>query len=339
MPRSRNCRFCQGAEALTAALQLPVHCRWSWLSSGTNHLRTASAARIGIASAILASLCWGAATVLSKIAVASVSPVLLLVLQLLASVIPLWLIVIIRRIPMLSPDEFRPVAKLGLLEPGLAFLLTLIGLTDLKAGGASLIQSTESIMIVAVSAVLLGVRPTASFIAYSCLAFVGLVLALGLTNPEDMKGNGLFGIAALIAGTATAAIYVVLSSKIAGSAHPVVFVAVQQTVSLFFALAVLPFELMLQGHGPVLPDTTQLWFIVAVSGILQYAMAFTLYIGALANISANFAGIFLNLIPVFGLAGAYMFLGENLSPLQLLGTAMTICEVLLISRSEHGAKA
>ena len=238
---------------------------------------------------------------------------------------------------MPPPNEFRSIAKLGVLEPGLAFLLTLIGLTDLKAGAASLIQSTESMMIVVVSAVLLGVRPRASFIAFSCLAFIGLVLALGLINAEDMRGNGPFGIAALVAGTATAAVYVVLSSRISGSAHPVMFVAIQQTVSLLFAAAVLPFEVFVQGHAPVLPDTSRLWLIVAVSGILQYAMAFTLYIFALARISANFAGIFLNLIPVFGLAGAYMFLGEKLSALQLLGTAMTITSVVLISRTSSSA--
>ncbi len=296
-------------------------------------MQAASVNRVGVAYAVLASLCWGAATVLSKLALADIQPVLLLVLQLLASVAALWVIIFIRRIPVDPMGQFRQVALLGVLEPGLAFLLTLIGLTDLRAGAASLIQSTESIMIVVVSALLLRTRPAASFVVYSFLAFAGLVLALGLTNTQDMAGNGVFGIAALMAGTAVAAVYVVLSSRLAAGMHPLLFVAIQQTVSLVFALLVLPFEIFGLGHDLALPSSLQTWGVVVASGVLQYAMAFSLYISALAKLSANFAGIFLNLIPIFGLAGGYALLGEKLSLLQLAGACITIAAVMALSRS------
>lgn len=114
--------------------------------------------------------------------------------------------------------------------------------------------------------------------------------------------------------------------------HPLLFVAVQQTVSLIFSLVVLPFEVFMQGHGLALPSGVGLWSVVVASGLLQYAMAFSLYIAALAKVSANFAGVFLNLIPVFGLAGGYALLGETMSALQLTGACMTVAAVMALSR-------
>ena len=272
---------------------------------------------------------------MSKVALDGVSPVLLLVLQLLPSVALLWLVVYIRRIPLGKRRDIARFAWLGVLEPGLAFLVFLIGLTDIKAGAATLIQSSEAIMIVIVSACLLGVKPTMRFVVLSLLAFAGLLLALGFANPEDLQGNGYFGIAMLFATSAIAACYVVLSSRIASGTDPVAIVAWQQSVSLIFALLVLALEAFWRGQLPMLPSKPDVWLVVIVSGIVQYALAFSLYMRALGSVSANVAGSFLNLMPIFGLAGGFLFLSERLSLVQLLGAAITIVAVTLISRGDH----
>jgi len=290
----------------------------------------------GFAAALLAALCWGAATVMSKAALDGVAPVLLFVLQLLPCVAVLWLYIFVRGLPPGRWASIRRFAWLGILEPGLAFMIGLIGLTGLKAGAATLIQSSEAIMIVIVSTILHGTRPTWSFVALSLIAFAGILLALGIARPGDMEGNTVFGVALLTVATAVAALYVVLSSRIAAGAPPVVIVAWNQTVSLILALAALPLEVWLTGTPIMLPSTPQLWAVVLMSGIVQYAMAFSLYMFALSRISVNAAGSFLNLIPVFGLLGAYVFLAERLSPLQIAGAIITIVSVLLIQRSAGG---
>src|SRR5581483_8923151 len=113
----------------------------------------------------------------------------------------------------------------GLLEPGLAYLLGLIGLTDINATGATMIQSSEAIMIVVVSAILLRERPTVRFVGLSIMAFAGILVALGLVNSGYAKGNGVFGVSLMFVGTAAAAIYVVLSSRVATRTNPIVIVA------------------------------------------------------------------------------------------------------------------
>lgn len=289
----------------------------------------------GIIAATLAALCWGTATVMSKAALDGISPVFLLVLQLMSSVLILWIVVWFQATPSANWREIAQYAWLGLLEPGLAYLLGLIGLTDMKAGPATLVQSSEAIMIVIVSAVLLKKTPTIRLVALSVFALVGLTIALGILRTTDTSGNGILGVTLMFMATAVAAIYVVMSSRIALNTNPITIVAWQQSVALLFALILLPVEWTLSPEGLWLPQSLKLWSIILLSGIIQYALAFSLYMWALGAVSANIAGSFLNLTPVFGLGIAFVFLDEVMTPVQLAGTVITIAAVMLINSSKQ----
>jgi len=127
--------------------------------------RPRTAVSSGTVFAVLAALSWGMATVMSKGALEGFAPIFLLVLQLAASVVCLWALVYTKKTPA-RPIAFRTVARfasLGLLEPGLAYLLDLIGLEHTQASTATLILSTESVMIIALSALLFGERLSPRF--------------------------------------------------------------------------------------------------------------------------------------------------------------------------------
>ena len=94
----------------------------------------------GTVLAVLAALSWGAAIVMSKDALDAFAPISLLVVQLSASVACLWVTVCVRKTAT-QPIAFRTVAwcaSLGLLEPGLAYLLELIGLEHTLASTCSM---------------------------------------------------------------------------------------------------------------------------------------------------------------------------------------------------------
>ncbi|NCN70692.1 MAG: DMT family transporter [Rhodoferax sp.] len=285
----------------------------------------------GAVLAILAALSWGMATVMSKGALDVFAPIFLLVVQLAASVACLWLLILVRKKPT-QPLAWRTVvrfAALGLLEPGLAYLLDLIGLEHTQASTATLILSTESLMIMALSALLFGERLSVRFMLLSIVAVAGLYLALG-ASLADAGSAAMWGNALVFAGSACAALYVVLSARIATDADPITIVAWQQTVALGFALALLPLEWMLRPTLHNLPTTPELWLLAASSGVVQYALAFSLYMAALRNIRASVAGSFLNLVPLFGFAGASLFLHEAISLQQLLGALITVAAVTLM---------
>ncbi|MDD5028843.1 MAG: DMT family transporter [Rhodoferax sp.] len=286
----------------------------------------------GTVLAILAALSWGMSTVMSKGVLDAFAPIFLLVVQLAASVTCLWVMVYVRKKPS-QPLSFRTVARfaaLGLLEPGLAYLLELIGLEHTQASTSTLILSTESLMIMALSALLFGERLSVRFVLLSLLAVGGLYLALG-ASVADASSKAMWGNALVFAGSACAALYVVLSARIAADADPITIVAWQQTVALGFALLMLPFEWMWRPASHSLPTAPELWLLAASSGVVQYALAFSLYMAALRIISASVAGSFLNLVPLFGFVGASVFLHEAISWQLLLGATITVAAVTLIN--------
>jgi drug/metabolite transporter (DMT)-like permease len=64
---------------------------------------------------------------------------------------------------------------------------------------------------------------------------------------------------------------------------------------------------------------------------MYYVAAFWFYLWALRSVPASMAGMFLNLIPVFGVSTAYVFLGERLTAIQWIGAAailLSICALL-----------
>ena len=287
----------------------------------------------GAVLATLAALCWGAATVMSKSVLSVFPPVFLLVLQLLASVICLWVFIFLRRrpLPKPAPAEVLKFASLGLLEPGLAYLLSLIGLATTTASNATLIYSTEAIMIIVLGVLLFGEKPTLRFVIFSLIAVGGLCFALGVFSAGD-GGGSIKGDALIFAGTLVAALYVVLSARFAARIDAVIIVAWQQTVALIFAALLLPASAALELPSDALTAASPGdWLLAALSGVVQYALAFSLYIAALKTISANYAGSFLNLIPLFGLAGAFLFLHETLSLPQLIGAGITVLAVSYIN--------
>lgn len=60
---------------------------------------------------------------------------------------------------------------------------------------------------------------------------------------------------------------------------------------------------------------TEDWVGALVSGVLYYGLAFWLYLTGLRRVPASYAGAFLPLIPVFGVAADYL-IGERLHPRQ-----------------------
>jgi drug/metabolite transporter (DMT)-like permease len=283
---------------------------------------------VSVLAATLSALCWGSATVMSKGALAQVPPIMLLVIQLTGSLVFLWAILLARGVRAGALRDALRIAWLGLLEPGLAFVLGLVGLAETQAGNATLIASSEAIMIAALSALLFRERLSLRFFLLSAVALTGLMLAIGING---VTLGGLRGDALIALGTLAAALYIVLSSRAMRDRDPILVVACQQLSAGTLALVVLPIEI-LRGHIVdlgALPIST--WALALGSGIVQYALAFSFYLAAMRNMAPSVVGTFLYLTPVVGLAGAVTFLDERFTGLQTTGAAITVGALVLLN--------
>jgi drug/metabolite transporter (DMT)-like permease len=281
-------------------------------------------------SLILASALWGIATVISKAILASTPPITFLVIQLVPSVFVLWLLVAARGGPAGVRRGLLPLALLGLLNPGLSYTLSMLGLTQTTASAAVLLWAAEPALIVVTAWLLLQETITPRFLAATAAAACGVLLVSGVASSGQVLGAGAYGAGLILGGVFCCALYTVLARRIAPAIDPLPAVAIQQSVGLAWVVAIWPLE----PHGGAIASLARLsrqeLLGGALSGLMYYAAAFWFYLHALRSVPATTASIFLNLTPVFGVASAYVFLGERLAASQWLGAGMILLSVLAL---------
>ena len=80
---------------------------------------------------------------------------------------------------------------------------------------------------------------------------------------------------------------------------------------------------------------TGAWLGAGVSGILYYGLGLAFYVTGLRHLPASYAGAFLPLIPVFGVAAGYLA-GERLGLRQWLGAIVIVAATAVIAARHRG---
>jgi drug/metabolite transporter (DMT)-like permease len=280
----------------------------------------------------LAAACWGLGTVMTKHALGAMPPLTLPVVQLAASSAFLWAIVLARGQRPAFDRRTARLALTGLLEPGLATTFAVLGLKLTTASMTSLIFAAQPALVVLLAGWLLGERLTRPLLVLALLAALGVGLVAGTDVSAGGIGSSL-GNLLVMASLLFCSLYLVWSRRWVAGVNPVVLVALQQTVGLAWTLAVWPVELAQGGFASLAHLGPGVWLWAASSGIVYYALGFCFYLAGLKRAPASLAALFLSLTPVFGLAGATLFLGERLQPAQWLGAAVILAAVLAIARA------
>lgn len=278
---------------------------------------------------VLAAAAWGIATVISKRAVGEVPPLTLITIQLAASLAVLAVLMRARGIAFRA-DQPPLLGRLGILNPGIAYALSLAGLVTVSASLSVLLWALEPLLILGLALVVLRERVTATLIVASIAAAAGAILVIG--RPA---GGELVGVILTLAGVAACAVYTIIARKfIAASDGTAPVVLAQQAHAL--ALMVVAVTVFGVAGGDIgLAGLSPAGLASAVgSGVLYYAAAYWLYLSALRDVPASIASAAFYLIPIFGLAGANLALGEHLDPQQWLGAALILGAVLAIFRRQ-----
>ncbi len=270
-----------------------------------------------------AAAAWGLATVISKRAVEEIPPLTLLPMQLTVSVGALAILVRAQRQELSWSPQIRRLGALGVLNPGVSYALTLLGLTYITASLSVLLWAVEPLMIIALAWWLLNDRITRPLVTASVVALSGVLLVVF----ESGNNGQLTGIVLTLAGVAVCAIYTVISRKSMDTQSTLVIVMVQQSFALVFSLALLAAATLIN-QSALLPEaSTAAWVSAAFSGLLYYAAAFWFYLTGLRRVPASVAGVFINLIPVFGIAAGRFLLDEQLTSRQWLGAFLIVSAV------------
>lgn len=169
-------------------------------------------------------------------------------------------------------------------------------------------------------------RPTLRDGLVVLLVIGGLALVVPRFDPADV---GLHGLAWGVASGASFAWLAVRNRVLARIRDPLVIACGQNA---FAAACLVPFVLT---ATPALPDARTIALLVLL-GVVCTALAHTLFIAALARVSAHAASVVAALEPAWGIAFAALLLGEEPTLRQLGGCVLLIGAAIA---SSMGARA
>lgn len=272
---------------------------------------------------VLATACWGGGTVLSKqVLDRGVAPLTLLVIELTASSLLLGAVAVARgTLPRWSPT-MRKLAWLGVLNPGVAYALGLLGLMSITASLSVLLWATEPVLIMLLAVLVLRERIALATMVAVAISLIGVVLVL---DQSGASGDAV-GIALTVGAVGACALYTVLTHRLLLDDGSVEVVLVQQLAALSFAVVATGVAWTVGNVALGAPADLQTWALAAASGLVYYGLAFWLFIAGLRGVPASVAGSMYPLIPVFGLAAAYV-VGDRLNERQWIGAVIVVLGV------------
>ena len=280
---------------------------------------------------VAAAACWGLGTVVSKQVVDDVAPLTLLPLQLAVSSALLLTITVARRESFAWTPPVRRLTALGVLNPGLAYALGLVGLTTITASLSVLLWATEPVLILLLAAVVLREHIPAALAFAVAVALIGVLLVVY----QPGATGDVTGILLTLVSVGFCALYTVLTRRLLLDDSSLTVVLLQQAAALTFAIALATVVDAVGGTGWDLSGLEAATFLGAgVSGVLYYGLGFWFYVTGLRRVPASYAGAFLPLIPVFGTAAGYL-VGERLEPRQWLGAAVIVVTTAAIAMQQR----
>ncbi len=284
---------------------------------------------------VAAAACWGVGTVVTKQVLADVAALTLLPIQLLASCLFLLIVFWASDTRITWSPSLRRLTALGLLNPGLAYALGLLGLTSISASMSVLLWATEPILILLLAVAVIREQVAAALVATMAVAVVGVVLVV---YRPGASGSAV-GVALTLSAVTGCALYTVLARRLLLDDASVAVALVQQAAALAFAVLLVSVVQVGSGEGLDLTSLTpQMWLAAALSGVLYYGLAFWFYLAGLRQVSASVAGAFITLVPVFGVAAGHL-VGERLDARQWLGAAIVVIAISLFATQQTAPDA
>jgi drug/metabolite transporter (DMT)-like permease len=236
-----------------------------------------------------------------------------------------------RRDPATAPIARRDwfgIVGLGFLGYYLASLLDFLGLQYISAGVGRLIMFLYPTLVIILSALFLKKHPTLREIAALAITYTGIALVLSSQISSAPENRAfVFGALLVFASAMCYAVYLVTGSQLVkrvGSARFTAYTMIVSTVP-----AVLQFALLESPAALQLPS--KLWWIAVLLATACTVLPVFLVAEALKRIGANHFALIGALGPVTTVLADFFLLDGVLSTAQVLGGALVISGVLLVS--------
>ncbi len=292
-------------------------------------------AYIGVACAILGSIAFSGKTIIVKLAYQhGVDVLTLLALRMLFS-LPFFLAMAwLAGATHLKPREWLAVVTLGFVGYYLGSYLDFAGLQYISAGMGRLILYLYPTIVVLMSALFLKQPIRKRHVVSLLLSYSGIALVF---NEEIRLGDNLslilLGAALVFASAVAYAIYLIAGSRYVQTMGSMRFTAYAATSACFFVIA--HFMAM---RGPAqLEVSNDVYILVFIMAIFTTVTPLWLMAEGLKRIGANQVALVGCIGPLSTMVFGQIFLGEHITLIQLMGAALVLAGVLIISLKPQAA--
>jgi drug/metabolite transporter (DMT)-like permease len=270
---------------------------------------------IGLLCGLGAASIWGGMYVVSKVVLEIIPPFALVTLRLILGILTLAVILLFRGFPRISKIEFLQILGVGFVGYGVSLSLQFLGTKLSTAANGSLVTSATPAFVLLFAWMLLKERITTRRLIALIVATLGVVAVIdprtAQLDPELFLGN-LF----LIGAAITWALYSVLVRKVTQNIDVLLFSLVAFIGGLPVTLPSGTWEWSTLGVGEITPGVVG---GVLFLGVISTALAMVLWNTAFAYLDASLASLTFFAQPVVGSLLGWLFLGETITPLFLLG--------------------
>ena len=283
---------------------------------------------VGILCGLGAASIWGGMYVVSKVVLEIIPPFSLVTLRLILGAVTLAIVLLLRGFPGISRSQIGQVLGVGFVGYGISLSLQFLGTKLSTAANGSLVTSTTPAFVLLFAWMLLGEKITTRRLLALFLATIGVIAVIdprsAQLDPELFLGN-----LSLIGAAITWALYSVLVRKGTQNIDVLLFSLVAFLGGLPVSVPAAAWELSVAGIGEI---TFGVVAGVLFLGIISTALAMVLWNTAFAYVDASLASLTFFAQPVVGSFLGWLFLGENITRLFLLGGLLIGIGLLIASR-------
>ena len=268
---------------------------------------------------LLLSLIWGGSFFLIGVIVGHLPVISIVAIRVAVAALVLWGVVIItgRPIPR-GADLWGAFLVMGVLNNAIPFGLIVWAQTSIPAGLASILNATTPLFTVLVSTlVLTDERASLTRLAGVATGLGGVAVMIGLDSMSG--GHGMLPQVAMLGAAISYACAAAFGRQFRRRGiDPVVTAAGMVTGS---SVVLLPLALAVDGL-PSMDVPGRVWLAVLVLGAVCTGLAYVMFFRILGRAGATNISLVTFLVPVSAILLGWLFLGESLGAVQLLGMAV-----------------
>ena len=272
---------------------------------------------------ILLCLIWGFNFVVMKTANEYFSPELFVTLRFTLGALILFAYASIRKLPLPPRKFWGWIFLAGALQISIGSAIVQTCFKYLSAGFVSVLNYTMPLWVIILARIFLGEPLTKKKIVGIAISIIGVFVLMNV----DLNGN-IFGILLAILGAIVWAISNIIMKKKLDKCEPISMTTWQMIIG----------AILLAIYTPIFAENHVDWSLIGIAclaynGILASAIAFFLWIYILDHMEAGKASISILGVPVVGVIGGVLILGEPFTISMAIGMIMVLSGIFLVQHS------